>query len=267
MTGCPLGSGAHNVYLVSQGGFATCFKQAKDPNRLIFDDIPQELGDREGLVGEDNTAAISGKLAEALAELRLVYPAMLHRLRELLLSELQVPNASPPMLAGLRNRAENISGIAGDHRLEAFILRLVRFHGTNEDMESLVSMATNTPPRNWVDADVDSAAVELADLAQRFIHVEAFARVKGRPSKRHAMAVIVGMDGHPTPFHDDFQVGDLEKGEVDSLMEQLGKSLEDSGERRRNIILAALAQLSARFLGDAEKSKEIDSKGTYEVAP
>ena len=176
---------------------------------------------------------------------------MLHRLRELLLSELQVPNASPPMLADLRSRAENISGIGGDHRLEAFIVQLVRFRGADEDMQSLASMATNKMPRNWVDADVDQAAVELADLAQRFIHIEAFARVKGRPTRRHAMAVVVGVGGRPTPFHDEFEIGDLDRAEVDALVAGLGRELDNRRDGRRNVILAALAELSARYLRDS----------------
>ena len=209
------------------------FKQAKDPNRLIFDDIPQELDDRDGPFAEESIERISSNLREALTELMEAYPSMLHRLRELLLSELHVPNASAPLLANLRSRAENISGIGGDHRLEAFIVRLVRFHGTCDDMESLVSMATNKLPRNWIDADVDRAAVELADLAQRFIHIEAFARVKGRPTRRHAMAVVVGVGGRPTPLHDDFEIGDLERVEVEALVSYLGKSLDDKQEDRR----------------------------------
>ena len=243
------------------------FKQAKDPNRLIFDDVPRELDDRDRPYGEVNIARISSNLREALTELRQMYPLMLHRLREMLLSELHVPNASPPMLANLRDRAENITGIGGDHRLEAFIVRLVRFHGTDEDMENLASMATNKPPHNWVDADVDRAAVELAALAQSFVHVEAFARVKGRPSKRHAMAVVVGMPDRPTPFHADFEIGDLERAEVNALIAQLDKSLEKSGEERRNIILAALAELSARYLGDSDEPKGTNSQLAYEVAP
>ena len=242
------------------------FKQAKDPNRLIFDDIPQELDDGDGPYAEENIPRISANLRQALIELREVYPSMLHRLRELLLSELQVPNASPPMLADLRSRAENISGIAGDHRLEAFILRLIRFRGTDEDMENLASMATNKPPGNWVDADVDNAAVELADLAQKFVHVEAFARVKGRPSRRHAMAVVVGIGGRPTPLHDEFEIGDLERAEVDTLVAQLDKSLEDSGEGRRNVILAALAETSARYIEDIERPSGMDSQQAFEEA-
>ena len=243
------------------------FKQAKDPNRLIFDDIPQGLNDEDGPYAEDNASKISGHLREALTELREVYPSMLHRLRELLLSELQVPNASLPMLADLRSRAQNITGISGDHRLEAFIIRLVRFRGKDEDMESLASMATNKPPGNWVDADVDRAAVELADLAQRFVHLEAFARVKGRTSKRHAIAVVVGIGNRPVPLHDEFEIGDLERTDVDALVSQLARSLGDNGESRRNIILAALAETSARYLGDTERPSLGDSHHAYEEVP
>ncbi len=240
------------------------FKQAKDPNRLIFDDIPQELDDRNGPYVEESIEKTSSNLREGLTELREVYPLMLHRLRELLLSELHVPNASAPMLADLRSRAENISGIGGDHRLEAFIVRLVRFHGSDEDMENLASMATNKMPRNWVDADVDQAAVELADLAQRFIHIEAFARVKGRPTRRHAMAVVVGVGGRPTPLHDEFEIGDLERAEVDALVAELGRELENRREDRRNVVLAALAELSARYLSDREDFNATGSQQEYE---
>ena len=155
-------------------------------------------------------------MREGLRELREAYPSMLHRLRETLLAELEVPNASPPMLAELRARAENIRQLGGDHRLEAFIVRLGQFQGSNEDMESLASMATNKPARNWVDSDIDRAAVELAQLAQQFIRAEVFAHVKGRPDKRHAMAVVVSMGGRPTPVHDEFDITDLERGEVDA---------------------------------------------------
>ena len=67
------------------------FKQAKDPNRLIFDDMPMEFGDGDGSYEEENIARISGNLREALTEFRDAYPSMFHRLRELLLLELHGP--------------------------------------------------------------------------------------------------------------------------------------------------------------------------------
>ena len=224
------------------------FKQANDPNKLIFDDIPKLFSAAADIHEGDTLRRIVDHMREGLRELREAYPSMLYRLRETLLTELEVPNASPPMLAELRDRAKNIRQLGGDHRLEAFIVRLGQFQGGNEDMESLASMATNKPSRNWVDADVDRAAVELAQLAQQFIRAEVFAHVKGRPDKRHAMAVVVSMDGRPTPVHDEFDITDLERGKVDVLIDQVDAALKHSGEKRRNIILAALAELSARYL-------------------
>lgn len=225
------------------------FKQANDPNKLIFDDIPKLLSNGADLQEGNALRQIVEHMREGLRELREAYPSMLHRLRETLLTELEVPNASSPMLAELRARAENIRQLGGDHRLEAFIVRLGQFQGSNDDMESLASMATNKPARNWVDSDIDRAAVELAQLTQQFIRAEVFAHVKkGRSDKRHAMAVVVSMGGRPTPVHDEFDITDLERIKVDALINQVEKALKRSGEKQRNIILAALAELSAQYL-------------------
>ena len=232
------------------------FKQANDPNKLVFDDIPNVLGtDSE----DQNTAAterIAKQVCDGLIELQQAYPAMLHRLREILLAELEVPNTSEATLAELRERAKNIRELGGDHRLEAFIVRIAQFQGTDMDVEGLAGLAVNKPPQTWVDTDIDRAEVGLAELAQRFLRVETFARVKGRRDKRHSMAVIVGMDGRPTPVHDEFQIADHDHSEVDALIERVDQSLRDSGVERRNIILAALAELSARYLDSREDQEK-----------
>ena len=235
------------------------FKQANDPNKLLFDDIPHVLSD--GVETSDGATLdrIADHLRAGLSELREAYPAMLHRLREILLAELQVPHASPQMLEELRTRAENIRQLGGDHRLEAFVVRLAQFGGTDEDMESLASMATNKPSRGWVDTDVDRASVELADLARRFNRAEAFAHVKGRPDKRHAMAVVVGMGNGIGPVHDEFDITDMERGRVDELVSRLCEALGHSGEKR-NIVLAALAELSARYLQEGPRAVRATSR-------
>ena len=224
------------------------FKQANDPNGLIFDDIPQSLSDDMGLSQEETLQRISDHVRNGLSELQQCYPAMLHRLRETLLAELQVPNASAPMLAELRTRAENVRDLGGDHRLEAFIIRLSQFDGADTDMESLASMATNKPARNWVDSDIDRATVELADMAQRFMRIEALAHVKGRANMRHALAVTVGMAGRPATIHDEFDITELERSEVDALILGIQGALRSNGEDRRNVILAALAEVSAGYI-------------------
>lgn len=233
------------------------FKQAKDPNSLIFDEIPQRLSDVPELDSRRTLGHISNNVRSGLMELSDAYPAMLHRLRETLLAELQVSNASTSLLGELRARAENVRQLSGDHRMEAFIVRLSHFYGSEQDMESIASMATNKPPPTWVDADIDRAAVALAEMAQNFIHLESFAHVKGRSDKRHAMAVTVGMNGQRATMQDAFDVTDLDRLEVEKVIERMESALQKCGEQKRNIILAALAELSARFL-DSPHEKSAD---------
>ena len=173
---------------------------------------------------------------------------MLHRLRDLMLAELQVPNVSPQSQAELRDRAENIRQLAGDFRLDAFVGRLSQFDGSDESFEGIASLAANKPPRDWVDPDLDHAAIELADMAQKFLRAETYARVKGRPDKRHAMAVVIGMDGRPAPLLEEFDIADSDRAAVNDLIERVAVTLEQSDTSRRSIILAALAELSTRYM-------------------
>ncbi len=233
------------------------FKRAHDPNTFLFEDIPGTLGEDVALSNNQDARRIISSVREGLEELVRAYPDMLHRLRDIMLSELQVPNVSPQSLAELRDRAENIRQLAGDFRLEAFVGRLSQFDGSDEGFEGIASLAANKPPRDWADPDLDQATIELADMAQKFLRTETYARVKGRQNKRHAMAVVVGMGGRPTPVHKEFAISDLEREEVDALIKLVEATLERSGEKRRNIILAALAELSAEYLkAAADNSKE-----------
>ena len=235
------------------------FKRARDPNKFLFDDLPETLGEDITLINEDTLYNIVRNVREGLEELVHAYPSMLHRLRDTMLAELQVPNTSPQSLAELRDRAENVRQVAGDFKLEAFISRLSQFNDSDACFEGIASLAASKPPRHWIDPDLDQTTVELADMAQKFLRAETYARVKGRPDKRHAMAVVVGMDGRPTPVHDEFTITDLERVEVDALIRKVDEALNCSGEKRRNVILAALAELSADYLKEAATTHSIES--------
>ena len=225
------------------------FKRANDPNRLLFDDIPQALGDG-GAIDAQGLRLAAKRIREGLHELQQAYPAVLHRLQESLLTELRVPNASAPMLEELRARAENVRGLGADHREEAFTVRVARFDGSNADMEGLAGLAVSKPPAGWTDTDVDHAAVVLADMAQGFVHREAFAHVQGRTDRRHAMAVVVGISGRDALFRREFDVTESERPAIDALAARMEAVLDGAGEHREHVVLAALAELSARHIGE-----------------
>jgi hypothetical protein len=223
------------------------FKRARDPNQFLFDDIPAVAGVRGGLDTKSLNGVITS-VGEGLDELVQAYPAMLHRLRDSMLSELQVPNLSPRALAELRSRADNIREISGDFHTEAFVGRLSQFDGSDASFEAIASLTADKPPRDWVDPDLDRAAIRVAELSQKFLRAETFARVKGRNGKRHAMAVVVGLEGQPAPFLEEFEITDSDREAVDELIGKVGVALESSDKTQRRIILAALAELSARFM-------------------
>jgi hypothetical protein len=240
------------------------FKRARDPNKFLFDDIPDTLGGEVNLANEATLHSVVTGVREGLEELVQAYPSMLHRLRDMMLSELQVPNISPQALAELRDRAENIKQLAGDFRLDAFIGRLTQFAGSSSDIEGIASLAANKPPRDWVDPDLDHAAIEITDMAQRFLRAETFARVKGRPDKRHAMAVVIGMGGgRPAPFLEEFAISDADRINVNDLIVRIVAALEESDVSRRTVILAALAELSTRYMLPATPAK---ANGTRKAA-
>ena len=237
------------------------FSRARDPNKFLFDDIPELLGQKSSDLDDDSLKNVVKSVSDGLTELVEAYPLMLCQLRGIMLSELQVPNLSPQSLSELRKRALNIRQVVGDFKLEAFIGRVSQFNGNDLSIEDIAGLIASKPPRQWVDADCDRTALEIADMAQKFLRAESFARVKGRKDTRHAMAVVVGMDGRPTPVHDEFAISDLERGQVDFLIEQIDRALKHSGENRRNIILAALAELSARHLKQATvKPRDMDQR-------
>ncbi|MCY4461717.1 MAG: hypothetical protein OXC26_15185 [Albidovulum sp.] len=226
------------------------FKRAHDPNQFLFDDIPGALGNDFSLANEDDLRLVIISVRDGLEELVKAYSSMLHRLRDLMLAELQVPNASPQALAELRERADNIRQLSGDFRLDAFVGRIAKFDGTDESFEGIASLAANKPPRDWVDADLDRSAIELADMAQKYLRAETYARVQGRSDKRQAMAVVIGTDCHPVTLMSEFEIADSDRASVNDVVERVAAALDETDTCRRGIILAALAELSARYMQD-----------------
>ena len=247
-----LSSNAHRV--------RDLFKRARDPNKFLFDDIPTMLGGNVSLAKNDDLQKVIGGVGEGLDELVQAYPSMLRRMEQMMLAELQVPNGSPQALADLRARAGNIRQLAGDFHLEAFIGRVSQYDGSEGAFEGIASLAVSKPPRAWIDLDLDRAAVDIAEMAQRFLRAETFARVKGRPDKRQAIAVLIGMKGRPAPVVEEFAVAESDRIAIDGLVTRVSAALNESDTKRRSLILAALAELSVRYIqngfSDADERKK-----------
>ena len=56
------------------------------------------------------------------------------------------------------------------------------------------------------------------------------------------MAVVVGLAGRLVPLQGEFDISGREHQSVESLVEAVTSALRGSGEERRNVVLAALAE-------------------------
>ncbi len=239
------------------------FKRAQDPNKLLFDDIPGVFVEKIASTGEKGLHRIAKNMREGLEELVAAYPAMLHRLRDVMLEELRVPNVYPASMAELRARAENIRQISGDFRIEAFVGRLSVFDGSMEAFEGIASLAANKPPHTWVDPDLDRATLEIADLSRSFVRTEIFSGVRGRAEKRQSMAVIMPIRGRSVPILREFDIADTDRASVEKMMETIDQALKEVGTNRQGIILAALSEI----LVEMEQSRpERERKGNTKKA-
>lgn len=229
-------------------------KRANDPNKLIFDDIQGLVGDNPSY---ENIKDVVKKISDGLTELTGAYDSMLHRLQGLMLAELLVPNNSEQSFSDLRSRAENVQQLSGDLKIDSFINRLAFFKGSLDELEGVISLLVGKPATAWIDSDIDKAGVALAEMAQTFLKLETLARVKGRPAKRHSMAVIININGRPTPVVKDFNISESDKKEVNALISTLEKALaKASTQLSPNIMLAAIAEYSARFLIENDSDVE-----------
>jgi hypothetical protein len=236
------------------------FKKANDPNKFLFDDIPGLLEQEIDINDKDTIANVIQFIHEGLKELKNAYPTEINRLREIMLAELQVPNLSPQSMAALRSRADNIKNISGDFRLEAFLVRLSDFHGTDEDIEGIASLATSKPPRNWIDNDINRAKLEITTLAQKFIRTEPFARIEGRVAKRHSLSIVVGINGLPTPVYDEVEVVDTDREQIDVITKKIEEIIRSDSQMSKNVVLAALVEICAQYIQETKEDNLKEDK-------
>jgi hypothetical protein len=220
--------------------------RADDPHKALFVDIP-------AVFGEDDAKATASGIKTSLNELSAAYPQMMKDLSQRMLRAL---GCADDDFADLQRRANTVSDLTGDLRVDAFAARLANYGGDLVDFEAIASLAINRPPRDWTDRDPDQVALALADFSLKFRHAEALARVKGRRPTREAMALVIGTGEAGQAVIEEFEVAERDRPKVVALARALQDVLAQSGADR-SVLLAALAETGLEALGvnDAERRK------------
>lgn len=207
--------------------------RASDPNRLLTIDLPTTLGVPMTEVG----AVIEPLLRELLD----AYPQMLQRVDKAMAESLDTSEGTD---LELRERAEPISKLGADLRLQSFASRLMKRDGSLEAIEGILSLAANKPPRDWTDLDVDSALLAVSDLALAFRKAEALINVQGAGLGREAISVVVGTGGTSHVITKSFELARRDKQVVQDAANNVLEQLERLG-LKGDLLFAALAKASA----------------------
>ena len=212
---------------------------ASDPKRLLFVDLPAAIGTREA-------DKLSSVLRDSIGELAKAYESALAGIRIKLLESLR----TDPKLS-FKERSEVVHGISGDLVLDAFALRIASIENGIGDMEGLISLVTNRPPREWTDRDLDLATIELARLAMRFRQVELLASVQGRSASREAVAVAIAL---PNGSAAKLRAVDLSREERKSVQRMAAELREFLLQRSADteLCIAAMAEAAFTFVDATE---------------
>lgn len=223
-------------------------KLANDPNKFLLDDIPAVFGDAvaAGSSKAADPVPVIAAVRSGLRELVEAYPRMLRDLAATMLHELRIPDGSDRQITELHIRADTVKGLTGNYRLDAFALRLTTYASADEEIESIASLATNKPPKDWVDRDIDQARIEIASLAQEFVKAEGLAHVKKRENRRHPMALYFGDPNREAPITLEFDIASHQQPEVRQLVCDLQTVLAKTNVSR-DVALAALAELGSQL--------------------
>ena len=228
--------------------FREIIKSAHDPNKLLFDDLPSLLGiDSAKVQDADKLQDLAEKIANSLVELTEAYPSLLKEFGLLLSEELQVGITISANMGRLRERAQSIRGATGDFRIDALATRLSSYNGTLDDIAGIASLAANKPVKDWIDLDVDRAKQEIVSLCYGFKKAELLARVQGRKTNRHSLALITALSGEEEICDLEFDILDDKKETILKLKELIHQEISTESVDAE-IAIAAIAELAAEYI-------------------
>lgn len=154
-------------------------KQANDPNQLLFDDLPNFFK-----ANDDDTEKVD-KIITALKEMDKVYPDLVTDINSKLHVYLKVKKDGMNPYTEINQRAEALFGKSGDYLLDSFIARLVKYNGSMNDAESLISLlAGNKPSKKWIDQDIVKAQQKIATYGFQFLEAEVNASIDISPDRQ-----------------------------------------------------------------------------------
>ncbi len=230
---------------------------AREPQRLLFEDLPRALGMESLDSGADLPAAqrFFAELKKALLELQRAYDNLLLTIQDELIEAMRLPREIEAARAEAAQRAALIQDRVADLRLKAFALRVSDSQMPRQEwLESVAAVLASKPPKQWSEQDFSRYQVELKDMAGRFRRMEEIVLGERSPvSDAEAVQVFrIGiMAATGEEQREVVRVLPGEEREVQATVDALDEALRRLGVSKR-IRTAAIAELARRSLSESQ---------------
>ncbi|MCC6363050.1 MAG: hypothetical protein IT165_05965 [Bryobacterales bacterium] len=156
-------------------GVRECLFGAKEPDLLLFRDLPQlfDLPPFEpGAPATPNVAVFMKAWRAALIELQRAYDELVADIRSLVLRAFNVPSDNGRAL--VQRRAAAVAGSCVEPRLRAFAHHLSESETPDTQWaEAIGTMLVGKVPKNWIDTDRARFEISLSEVTRSFRHIEA----------------------------------------------------------------------------------------------
>ena len=224
-------------------------KKANDPNQLLFDDLPKFFN------AADSDDAKVEKIIKGLRELDKVYPDLVSEINMGLQNYLKVKEDSINPYSEINKRSEALFGKSGDYLLDAFIARLVKYDGSMNDAESLISLlAGNKPSKKWIDQDIIKAKQRIATYGFQFLEAEVNADVNASPD-RQKVGVITKSLNATTSLVKEAHITSKNVKIINDQVDQINKATK-YGKLDLNDRVAVIAKLLEALHDEEHGEKE-----------
>ena len=148
----------------------SAFTTASEPDRLLFERVPEIFG-KDGVFPETVlTKAAAKKIAEDLSksfrELKLAYPNLLEKIKNYTAEATATSTDLELMRRQLEGQAANLEDRVLDKSLHKFVVAIQRSELSNQEwLENLAMVTLNgSPARSWSDDDINHFTLRIHEI-------------------------------------------------------------------------------------------------------
>ena len=232
-------------------GFRKAIIEAKEPDKLLFKEIPTALGFPE--LKDKDIEKFINKFKNTVEEIKNNYSKLLNTCKEMMLAELSFQNNQKPLKEELLKRSQGLLDKSSEPWLTRFLLAISDNDKDDQGwLESVVMVISDKPADCWSDYDLEEFKTKLTDISRRFLNFEAMQKEISKNNNGTNAKKITFTDSNGKEFHRILWLDDKKTKEAESLAEEIFRNIKNNNDKYfKQALLASL--IDKIFESEVEK--------------